>query len=150
MDFKGGYQNINTMKNSESTKVSEKMCNTKAENRFSGILVLPEEKNLEFWNFFLTFLENWNFLKNIFLDLPPSYEEVMRSKEKVLNQKLEVMRNQLETLDDYAQVGFLDLSLANQSLSIWVHFENPSQQIQNQPSTSQSLPGWHCYTTWQN
>ena len=81
------------------------------------------------------------FLKNIFLDLPPSYEEVMRSKEKVLNQKLEVMRNQLETLEDYAQVGFLDLSLASQSLSSRVHFENPSQQIQNQPSTSQSLPG---------
>ena len=72
----------------------------------------------------------------------------MRSKEKVLNQKLRVMRNQLEALEDYAQVGFLDLSLANQSLSSRVHFENPSQQIQNQPSTSQSLPGWHSYTTW--
>ena len=30
-----------------------------------------------------------------------------------------------------------------------VHFENPSQRIQNQPSTSHSLPGWHGYTTWQ-
>jgi len=34
----------------------------------------------------------------------------MRSKEKVLNQKLEIMRNQLETLEDYAQVGFHDIS----------------------------------------
>ena len=78
-----------------------------------------------------------------FLDLPPSYEEVMRSKEKVLNRKLEIMRNQLETLEDYAQAGFLenlDLSLVNQSLSNRSHLKT-LQRIQNQPSTSQSLPG---------
>ena len=66
------------------------------------------------------FSSQWSSFFKIFLDLPPSYEEVMRSKEKVLNQKLEIMRNQLETLEDYAQVGFLenlDLSLVNESLS---------------------------------
>ena len=40
------------------------------------------------------------------LDQPPTYEEVMRSKETVLKQKLEIMRNQLETLEGYAQLGF--------------------------------------------
>ena len=64
----------------------------------------------------------------------------MRSKEKVLNRKLEIMRNQLETLEDYAQVGFLenpDLSLVNQSLSNRSHLKtlHSGYKISLQPAS---------------
>ena len=52
-------------------------------------------------------------------DLPPTYEEVMRSKEIILKQKLNIMRNQLESLEDYAQLGFQKSFCAPRPTSVW-------------------------------
>ena len=51
-------------------------------------------------------------------DSPPTYEEVVRSKEIILKQKLNIMRNQLETLEDYAQLGFK--KPFNSCVVIWI------------------------------
>ena len=54
-----------------------------------------------------------------FSDSPPTYEEVMRSKEIILKQKLNIMRNQLESLEDYAQLGLQKSSCAPRPTSVW-------------------------------